>query len=182
MWLSLSYTETTDRPHWIFRTILSLRSVFSSVPVGSGSASMVQGHTSPNLGLHVLQQAWSLLPQEAAEQTWSGLIWELFILLIIPKNTLQSSVDTALGTCAPLFEVQTLHISCLLALEKYLRYLSVKPSESPPSSLPGSAPEGWNLFFRLDFTQHDLCHLQARSGWLMGCRPSTMRSRGVWGC
>lgn len=66
------------------------------------------------------------------------------------KNTFQSSVDTSLGTCAPLFEVQTLDISCLLALEKYLRYLSVKPSESPPSSLPGSAPERWNLFFRLD--------------------------------
>lgn len=57
-------------------------------------------------------------------------------------STLQSNVDTALGTRAPLFEVQTLHISCLLALEKYLRCLSVKPSESPPSSLPGSAPEG----------------------------------------
>jgi len=43
--------------------------------------------------------------------------WELLVLPVIPRNTLQSSVDTALGIRAPLFEVQTLYISGLPALE-----------------------------------------------------------------
>lgn len=77
MWLTPSHTETTDSPPWIFKTVLSLRPVFSSVPAGSGFVSMVQGCTSPNLGVHVFQQAWSQLPWEAlnrSEVGWSRSI------------------------------------------------------------------------------------------------------------
>lgn len=181
MWLSLSYVETTNKPHGIFRTIPSLTTLFSSVPADSESASTVQGHAHQTWAYICFSRS-NVFPREAVSRHEAGWLGALSSPSHSQKHTSEQRRHSPRDSCSSVWSTNPLH-QWSSSLGKYLRYLSVKWSKSPPpSSLPGSAPEGWNLFFQLDSTQHDLCHLQARSGWLMGCHPRTMRSRGVWGC
>lgn len=130
MWLSLSYVETTNKPHGIFRTIPSLTTLFSSVPADSESASTVQGHAHQTWAYICFNRS-NVFPREAVSRHEAGWLGALSSPSHSQKHTSEQRRHSPRDSCSSVWSTNPLH-QWSSSLGKYLRYLSVKWSKSPP--------------------------------------------------